>query len=251
MLINQTIAKLNYMKLYGMVKGLNEQLSNPDTSPLSFGERLSLLVDREWEDREERRLVRLLKEAKLKVSACLEDLDFSASRGLDRSLIASLSSFDWLEKHHHIIICGPTGVGKTYLCCAFGNGACRKGYRTYYLRVPKLLEELKISRADGSYMRLMGKFSRLELLILDDWGLSSLSEAEAKDFLEVIEECQGRCSVIISSQLPLEHWHQIIGNPTVADAVLDRLIYNAYKFNLKGESMRKTYANPNAKSATM
>jgi DNA replication protein DnaC len=137
MLINQTIAKLNHMKLFGMAVGLNEQMSNPEARSLSFEERLSLLVDREWEDREERRLVRLLKGAKLKVSACLEDLDFSAARGLDRSLIASLSSFDWLEKHHHIIICGPTGVGKTYLSCAFGNGACRKGYRTQYLRVLK------------------------------------------------------------------------------------------------------------------
>lgn len=239
MLMNQTIEKLNYMKLFGMVKGLDEQKANPGSSALSFEERVSFLVDREWADRDNRRLSRLLKEAKLKTLACLEDIDYSASRGLDRSVIASLSSFDWLEQRVNIIITGATGTGKTYLACAFGNGACRHGMRAYYLRVPKLLEELKVSRVDGSYMRFMARIGRTQLLILDDFGLCAMSETESKEFLEVIEECQGRCGVIVAGQLPLESWHEAIANPTVADAILDRLVHNSYKFNLKGESMRK------------
>lgn len=242
MLMNQTIAKLNHMKFNGFIKGLEEQAINPSVSDLSFEERISLLIDREFAERENRKLCRLLKEAKLKVSACLEDLKLSSSRGLDRSIIASLSSFSWLEQHHNMIICGATGTGKTYLSCAFGNSACRRGFKTYYYRVPKLLEDLRISRVDGSYIRLMAKFSRTELLILDDWGLSALTEAEAKDILEVIEECQGKCSVIVAGQLPIENWHQTIANPTVADAILDRLVHNSYKFNLKGDSMRKKSA---------
>ena len=239
MLMNQTIERLNHMKLFGMVKGLEEQGANPEIAHLSFEERISLLTDREWADRENRRLTRLLKEAKFKVAACLEDLDFSASRGLDRSLIASLAGFDWLEQRHNMIICGATGTGKTYLSCAFGNGACRKSQRTLYFRIPKLLEALRISRVDGSYARLMAKFSRIQLLILDDWGLSALTEDQSKDILEVIEECIGKCSIIVAGQLPIENWHQAIANPTVADAILDRLVHNSYKFNLKGESMRK------------
>lgn len=239
MLMNQTISKLNHMKFFGFIKGLEEQAISPNISELGFEERISLLVDREFADRENRKLDRLLRDAKLKVSACLEDLKMSGTRGLDRSVIASLSSFSWIEQRHNIIICGATGTGKTYLSCAFGNGACRKGFKTYYYRVPKLLEEIRISRLDGSYIRLMTKFSRTELLILDDWGLSPLTETESKDILEVIEECQGKCSVITAGQLPIENWHQAIANPTVADAILDRLVHNAYKFNLKGESMRK------------
>lgn len=242
MLMNQTIDKLNHMKLFGIVKGLAEQKANPEVSGLSFEERISLLIDREWADRDDRRLIRLLREAKLKVPACLEDIDFSASRGLDRSVVATLARYGWLDQYHNIIICGATGTGKTYLACALGNGACRHGERTYYLRVPKLLEELKVSKVDGSYMRFMAKFGRTRLLILDDFGLSPLSSAEAKDFLEVIEECQGACSIVIAGQLPIESWHQAIGNPTVADAILDRLVYTSYKFNLKGESMRKKLA---------
>ena len=252
MLMNQTIAKLNHMKLFGMVKGLDEQQANPESGALSFEERISFLVDREWTDREDRRLTRLLRQARLKLPACLENLDYSAARGLERSLIASLLSFDWLEGNHNIIISGATGTGKTYLSCAFGNGACRRGYKTGYYRVPKLLEEIRLSRVDGSYIRLLTKFGRIQLLILDDFGLSAPTETEAKDLLEVIEECQGKCSIIIASQLPLDSWHHAISNPTVADAILDRLVHSAYKFNLKGESMRKkTKQKQEAKPATL
>ena len=251
MLINQTIDKLNQMKFFGLVKGLEDQAQMSEIVSLSFEERLSLLIDCEFTYRANKKVARLLREAKLKSSGCLEDLDFSSSRGLDKSFIASLSSFNWLENHHNIIICGATGVGKTYLACAFGNGACRKGFKTLYYRIPKLLEEVSISRADGSYIRLMGKFGRTSLLILDDWGLSSLSEIQAKDLLEIIEECQGKCGVIIAGQLPIQDWHQMISNPTVADAILDRLVHNAYKLNLKGESMRKTYAKVEAIAATL
>jgi len=252
MLMNQTIDKLNYMKLFGLIKGLEEQKANPEAQGLSFEERISLLIDREMAERDDRRLTRLLREAKLKVTACLEGLDYSGARGLDRSVVAGLAGFDWLERHHNIIICGATGTGKTYLSCAFGNGACRKGERTYYLRVPKLLEELKMARVDGSYMRFMARIARTRLLVLDDFGLSAFSEMEAKDFLEVVEECVGKSSIIIAGQLPLERWHEAIGNPTVADAVLDRLVHSAYKFNLKGESMRrKSFPKTEANSDTM
>ena len=237
--MNQTIERLNQMKFFGIIKGLEEQKANPEVSDLSFEERISLLIDREFTDRESRKQQRLIKEAKFKIQACLEDLDFSPSRGLDRSVVASLSSFEWVERHHNMIVTGATGCGKTYLACAFGNGACRKGYRTHYFRLPKLLEELRIAQIDGSYMRLMAKIGRSRLIILDDLGLSALTESQAKDLLEVIEECTGKCSVIVAGQLPLEKWHQALGNPTVADAILDRLVHSSYKFNLKGGSMRK------------
>jgi DNA replication protein DnaC len=239
MLMNQTIDKLNHMKLFGFIKGLDEQKANPEVSALSFEERISLLIDREMAERENRQLIRLLKEARLKIPATLEDLDYNASRGLDRATVAGLSSFDWLEQHHNIVICGATGTGKTYLSCAFGNGACRKGYRTFYLRLPKLFEELKMARVDGSYMRFMARIGRARLLILDDLGLSVLTDTESKDLLEVIEECSGKCAIIVAGQLPIENWHQALGNPTVADAILDRLVHNSYKFNLKGGSMRR------------
>lgn len=248
MLINATIDKLNHMKMFGMVAGLDEQAQNPEAGSLAFEERISLLVDREWTDRENRRLVRLLREAKLKVQACIENLSYSSSRGLDRSTVASLSGFEWIGAHHNVIITGATGTGKTYLSCALGTGACRRGMRTLYLRVPKLLEELKISHLDGSYARFMAKLGRLDLLILDDWGISALGDTEAKDFLEVIEECSDRSSIIIGGQLPPGKWHEAIPNPTIADAICDRLIHSAYKFNLKGESMRKAYAKVEAKT---
>jgi len=248
MMINQTIDKLNYMKMFGMVAGLDEQAQNPEAASLAFEERISLLVDREWTDRENRKLVRLLKEAKLKVPACTENLSYSPARGLDRSAVASLSSFEWTRAHHNVIITGATGTGKTYLSCALGTGACRCGMRTLYLRVPKLLEEIRISHLDGSYVRHMARLGRLDLLILDDWGISALSDTEAKDFLEVIEECSDTCSIIISGQLPPAKWHEAIANPTIADAICDRLIHSAYKFNLEGESMRKTQAKVEAKT---
>ena len=239
MLMNQTIERLNQMKFFGIIKGLEEQKGNPEVLGLSFEERISLLIDREFADRENRKQMRLIKEAKFKIQACLEDLDFSASRGLDRSVVSSLSTFEWLERHHNMIVTGATGCGKTYLSCAFGNGACRAGFKTYYFRLPKLLEELKVARIDGTYMRLTAKLGRSRLIILDDLGLSALTENQAKDLLEVIEECQGKCSVIVAGQLPLEKWHEALGNPTVADAILDRLVHSSYKFNLKGGSMRK------------
>ncbi len=251
MLMEQTIEKLNYMKLFGMVKGVEEQATTTDALSLSFEERLSFLVDREFIEREDKKIKRLLRAAKLKSFGALEDLDYSATRGLDRAQIAALSSFDWLERHHNIIICGATGTGKTYLSCAFGSGACRKGFKTCYYRLPRLLLEVRIARADGTYIRLLSKIGKSRLLIIDDFGLQTLSESEARDLLEVIEECQGRCSLIIAGQLPTKKWHETIANPTIADAILDRLVHSAYKFNLKGESMRKIYAKLEAKPATL
>ena len=252
MLMQDTIQKLNAMRLIGMARGIQDQLADHEIGSLDFEERLGLLVDQEWTYRENRRLGRLLKEARLRENASLEDIDRREGRGLNRAQIKSLAILKWINENRNVIITGATGTGKTYLSCAFGNGACRRGYKTHYYRGPKLLEEIRLSRVDGTYIRLLTKLGRARLLILDDFGLSAPTETEAKDLLEVIEECQSKCSVVIASQLPLDSWHQAISNPTVADAILDRLVHSAYNFNLKGESMRrKTRPKQEAKPATM
>lgn len=239
MLINQTKEKLYAMRLSGMASGLDEMFKIKENASLSFEEKLSLLVDKEWTLRENRKLSRLLREAKFKENACLEDLDYRQKRELDKNLIQTLANCNWLEKHHNLIIAGATGSGKTYLSCALGNSACRQGYKVYYSRLPRLLEELRIAKADGSYIRLMNKFARAALLILDDFGLNVLDDEARHNLLEIVEDRQIRQSTLIASQLPIEHRHEVIGNPTIADAILDRLIHNAYKIELKGGSMRK------------
>lgn len=244
MLINQTKEKLYELRLKGMAAALEEQLNNAQLSSLSFEERLSFLVDKELILRENRRLSRLTREASLRQNnACLEDIDYASSRGIDKSQINNLLSFNWLDKAHNLIITGSTGSGKTYLACAFANAGLRRGHRVSYFRINKLFEQLKIAKADGSYLKLMDKISKASLLILDDWGLTPLSDVERKDFLEIIEERHSRSSTLITSQLPLEDWYESIGNPTLADAILDRLIHNAYKIELKGGSMRKKHNN--------
>lgn len=239
MLLEQTITKLNQMKLFGMVSELNRQMKTPDISQLSFEERLSLLVDVETTTREDRRLSRLLKSAKLRENACIEDINFKKDRELDKSVILSLGSCNWVRAHQSVLISGPTGVGKTYIGCALANAACRQGYSANYYRAPRLLTELKIARADGTIIKLLDRLAKTEVLLIDDWGINALSDLERKDLLEVIEDRYKVRSTIIMSQLPIDKWHDAIGDPTLADAILDRLVHNAYKINMEGDSMRK------------
>ena len=239
MLIQQTIERLHEMRLKGMAQALVAQSQQPDVLALSFEERLSLLVDQEWTYRRDRRLRRLLKEAKLRLPACIEDIDYRHPRGLDRAVIRSLANCEWIASHQNVLITGPTGVGKTFIACALANAACRHGFSARYYRVPRLLSELAMAKGDGSYPRLMNKLAKTHLLVLDDWGLMPLSAADARDLLEIIDDRSQTRSTIIASQLPIDHWHATIADPSLADALLDRLIHNAHKLILKGESMRK------------
>lgn len=239
MLNHPTLDKLHELRFTGMVKALTEQMALPDIDDLSFEERLGLLVDREVTEREDRRLTTRLRQAKLKQNACIEDIDFKQSRGLDKSLILDLAQCRWIKQHLNLLITGPTGVGKTWVACALAQKACREGYTALYLRLPRLLQELPIAKGDGTYTRLLKRLAKVDVLILDDWGLSKLIAEQRRDLLEILEDRHDTRSTIVTSQLPLDQWHHIIGDPTLADAILDRLVHNAYKINLKGESMRK------------
>jgi DNA replication protein DnaC len=239
MLNHPTLDKLHELRFIGMAKALTDQMALPDIDELSFEERLGLLVDREVTEREDRRLTTRLRQAKLKQNACIEDIDFKQSRGLDKSLILDLAQCQWIRKHLNLLITGPTGVGKTWVACALAQKACREGFTSLYLRLPRLLQELPIAKGDGTYTRLMNRLAKVDVLILDDWGLSKLIAEQRRDLLEILEDRHDTRSTIVTSQLPLDQWHHIIGDPTLADAILDRLVHNAYKINLKGESMRK------------
>lgn len=239
MLREQTLEKLRHMQLRGMAAALVSQSHDPEAQALSFEERLGILVDEEWTQRRNRALERLLREAKLRLAACPEDLDYSATRGLDRALMRSLVSCAFVREHQNLLVLGATGVGKTYVACALGNACCRQNLRTRYFRLQTLLTELALSKGDGSYPAFMARLAKTELLILDDFGLTPLSVSEARDLLEVIDERTLTRSTLVASQLPLEMWHGAITDPTLADAILDRLIHNAHKIHLKGESMRK------------
>ena len=239
MLNEQTFDKLYELKLLGMAEGFKEQLQQPAICDLSFEERFGLLVDRQWTFKEDCRLKRLLTEAKLKINACAEDIDYKNPRGIDQSMMMNLLSCAWIQKHQNVIIAGPTGVGKTFLACALAQKACREGYRAFYIRIPKLLYHLTLSKADGTYPKTMKKLFKTQILVLDDFGLAPPTDLERRELLEVIEDRHGTSSTLITSQLPIENWHEHIGDPTIADAILDRLIHNAHRINLKGGSMRK------------
>lgn len=243
MLTHATLDKLRALKLMGMLKALEEQMMMPDISELPFFDRLGLMVDRELTERENRRIKTKLRYAKLRQAACVEDIDYRHPRGLDKALMVSLASCQWVTSHRNVLVTGPTGAGKTYIACALANSAIRQGYTALYKRVPRLAQEAAMGRADGTYPKLMASLSRTDVLVLDDWGIASLGTEQNRDLLEVIEDRHVSRSTIIASQLPVEGWHQHIGDPTIADAILDRLVHNAHRIILKGEeSMRKIYA---------
>lgn len=239
MLTHPTLDKLQALKLTGMTAALAEQLQMPDIEELSFDERLGLLVDRELTARDNRRLTSRLRRARLKHQAALEDIDYRHPRGLDKSLLQALASCRWVKEHLNILITGPTGVGKTWLACALAQKACREGHTALYLRLPRLLQELAIAKGDGRYPKLLTTLAKTEILVLDDWGLAPLTAEQRRDLLEILEDRHGVRSTLATSQLPLDKWHDLIGDPTLADAILDRLVHNAYKIDLKGASMRK------------
>lgn len=239
-MINQTIEKLYQMKLHTMAEALRQQLEQPSMTELGFEERFAMMVDREWLYRENRRLTRRLKAARLRQQAAVEDIDFRHPRGLDKSVTLSLSTCQWIKNHQNVIITGPTGIGKSYLAEALAQKACREGFTSLYCRSSQLFRELAVARGDGSYGKLLGKLAKTDLLVVDDWGLSQMTDAERRDFLEVMEDRHGIRSTIITSQYPVAKWHELIGEPTLADAILDRIVHNAHKVVLKGESMRKS-----------
>lgn len=240
MLNQQTIETLTALRLPGMREALEQQRTQPALQELSFEERLGLLLEREVLHRDNRRLSRLLKDARLRLpAACLEDIDYRHRRGLQKPQIGALGACQWIRAGHNLTLCGPTGTGKTYLACALGNQACRQGFSVRYFRLPRLLEQLAIAHGDGTYPRLMGQLAKAELIILDDWGIQALSTPQRNDLMELIEDRHGIRSTLIASQLPLEHWYEYIGEPTLADAILDRLLHNAHRLALSGESMRR------------
>jgi DNA replication protein DnaC len=244
MLIHQTLDKLDQMNLSGMAAALREQLEQTQYLELSFEDRIGLVVDREMSWRESRRLASRLKSAKLRHPATVEDIDFRAPRGLDRSVILSLAQADWVTAHHNVLVSGATGCGKSYLACALAQAAIRQGHTALYVRTPRLLDDLAISRGDGRYHTLLGQLSRAALLVLDDFLLTRATVEQARDLLEVIEDRAQLRSTLVASQLPVEMWHEALTDPTLADAILDRLVSSAYRITLKGPSMRRREPPP-------
>jgi len=247
MLLEQTRDRLRTLKLAGMLDALDRQVEQPDAHDLSFEQRLGLLVEHESLHRENRRLARLLTVARLRMSACIEDIDYTHPRGLDKSKMASLAQLGWVRSGLNLCVTGSTGCGKTWLACAFGNQACRVGLSTRYYRLPRLLDALRISRGDGTYARLLTQLQKSDLLILDDWGSVPLESSQRQDLMEVIEDRHGARSTLIGSQLPVTKWHAWIGEATLADAILDRLIHGSHRLPLKGGSMRKARAEAGGK----
>lgn len=239
MLNQQTTEKMYAMKLNGMAEAYEEHRAQSQISDLSFDERLAMLVERQWLWKENRALKTRLDYARLKEPACMEDLDFRSARALKRAQVDQLSACDWVRCHQNVIVTGPTGTGKTYLACALAQKACREGFRSLYFYVPKLFRELKMAVADGSMPKLLKKLLNVDVLLVDDWGLTKTDGSQCRQFLEILDDRHGAGSTIITSQFPVNLWHETIDDPTVADAILDRLIHNSHRIELKGESMRK------------
>ena len=244
MLIQQTLQGLRTLRLNAMADAFEQQRGNPTLQDLPFEDRLAMLVDHERQARESRRIGRLLKTARLKASdAAVEDIDFRASRGVDQRQLTALMNCDWASKGQNLIFTGPTGVGKTWLACAYANSAARRGLPVLYRRLPRLLEEMEIAREDGSLLKLRQQLARTRVLVLDDWGVCTLTNQGRQDLLEIVDDRVGTLSTVITSQLPVSDWHGYLGEPTLADAILDRLVHAAHRIALKGESMRKVKAD--------
>ncbi len=239
MLTTPTLDRLHALGLGGMARAWTEQAETPAYHALPFEDRLGLLLDREAQDRDNRRLARHLKAAKLRLPACIEDLDFRAPRGLDRAVMLQLASAQWVAAHQTVLIIGPTGVGKTYTACALTQAAIRAGHTASYLRVPRLLADLALAHGDGRWPRLLATWARIDVLCLDDLALQPLTSAQAADLLEVLEDRCQRRSTIVTSQVPVAHWHEALGDPTLADAICDRLTHQAHRLELRGESLRR------------
>ena len=239
MLNQPTIEKLQAMKLYGMADAFREQIDAADSSQLSFEERFGLLVDRQWTWKEGRALTRRLQLAKFKERGVVEDIDYQHPRGLDRKLMRTLATSEWARVHHNILFTGPTGIGKTWLACALAHKACRDGFLALHKRIAELFRELAVARVDGSFGQFLTKLSRIDVLVLDDFAMAPLKEQERRDFLEICDDRYQRRSTILTSQVPVNHWHEQIGDPTLADSIMDRLVHNAYRIELDGESIRK------------
>jgi len=239
MLIQPTLDRLHELGLTGMAQALAEQLAVPDVQSLSFEDRLALLLEREASERDNRRLRRLLQLAKLRLDASVEDIDFRSPRGLDKSVMLRLAGCDWIRHHQVVLISGATGTGKSYLACALAQAACRHGLSSRYYRLSRLLDDLALARADGSYPKLLDRLARTQLLVIDDYGMVPLDDPQRRNLLDILDDRYGQRATLLTSQLPFEHWHDVIGDPTFADAILDRLVHNAHRFTLKGPSMRK------------
>lgn len=246
MLTEPTMEKLKVLRLETLGAAWAEQQKNAETQKLSFDERLGMLIDAEWLHRENKRLGRLLKDAKLRIgNACVEDIDYPPRRELEKSTIRQLASCRWVEEHQNVVVTGATGTGKTYIACALAQQACRKGYRAVYRRATRLNDELTLAHADGTYAILLARLARADVLVIDDWGLAPPKDQERRDLLEIVEDRYASRSTILTSQVPPSNWHDHIGDPTVADAVCDRLLHNAHRLVLKGPSRRKEAVSNN------
>jgi DNA replication protein DnaC len=240
MLTTPTLEQLHGLKLGAMAAAWTDQQGHPDVIALAFDERFGLLVDAEWRARENKRFTRALQEAKLKLPhACVEAIDYPARRELDKALVRQLATGRWVEEHQNLLVVGATGTGKTFVACAFAQHACRKGFRALYRRASRLFHELTLARADGTYLRLLTKLARVDVLLVDDWGLNALSPQDRRDFLELLDDRHGSRATILTSQLPVAQWHDFIGDPTLADSICDRLLHNAHRIVLQGPSRRK------------
>lgn len=239
MLNQPTMEKLQTMKLYGMADAFREQFERTDLSQLSFEERFGLLVDCQWTWKENRALTRRLQLAKFKERGVIEDIDYQHPRGLDRRLVRTLSSSDWVRQHQNVLLIGPTGIGKTWLGCALAHKACRDGFSAIHKRMAELFRDLAMARADGSIGLLLGRLARTDVLLLDDFAMAPMKDTERRDFLEICDDRYQRRSMILTSQMPVAHWHEQIGDPSIADSIMDRLIHNAHRLELSGESIRK------------